>query len=194
MSAKRNPLAELRDPPPAPAADADIESLLDHAERHLQHFAALFDAIADDAWRATPHHGHLPSIAPAPHADATSLVELLCFLRDEEAWVVGRRIAQLFQEPEPEFEHLTFARARDFAIPPYGDEPPGRVFGEFFKSRMAWLQLARGERELLITRRGILPREEGGGPVTWEDHLRATIARDRDACRLALAMRRSLGI
>jgi hypothetical protein len=186
------PIHETAPPSPnsLPAGDGEeaLRAILDALEENLKRLAWAFDGISDSDWRA---------VVPAADGESTrpeseSLLRLLCWTRDEEAYVVGRRVALLYQEESPEFEHLELEMAEAAAPIPFAEERPGRAFSELFKNRMAWLALARGEMALLRERRGALPPEEGGAELNLRGHLDWTLRRDAATLDAIWTARRAL--
>jgi hypothetical protein len=177
-------------PPPAPETLETLDAKLAALEANITRLFWAFDAISEKEWRAEAFGE--AGVEAAGSYRGQNLLEALCYLRDEEAYRVGRRVVRLFQEESPEFEHLTFDIAFQGAPQNYADEAPARVISEFFKNRMAWLQIARGEKALLEKRKGALPPEEGGGEIGIGEHLDWTLRRDQAVRDLILDMKAQL--
>jgi len=170
----------------------DLRHRLVQREHWLGAVAAGLDGLSPAAWTDRLPGDLAKRIAPG--GQAASVLESLCWWRDEEAYVVGRRFVQLFQESTPAFDHLTRDLAEAAAPRPYAEESPARVFSELLKTRYAWLAVARGEWPTMAARAGTLPPEEGVGTLGAADHLAWVEQRDAGIVQALAALRAHLGL
>jgi hypothetical protein len=152
----------------------------------------LLDAVPSESWQQNFSAELTQRLADVWESGPANLLDILGYLRAEEAYKYGRRVMRLAQEYNPQLEYLTF----DLAVQhqPVEASTPAFHFAEFVKNRHVYLDLLANLSEMDAFRNGTLPEEEGGGEVTLVQVLEQAHQRDLTVLELLTEARSELGI
>ena len=177
-------------PPPAPEG-LRLEQQVQELRHNLERMTAAFDGVDPAAWTLP-----LPEPWPARIAEVWApgparLIDVLAYVRHQEAYVFGRRVMRMLQEDRPSLEYLDFDMIAAYADP--AAERPGLHLAEWIKNRLTWLGLMKEAGAFGEIREGDLPPEEGGARIRVQDIPAMALRRDAAVIPLVRDIRHGLG-